>query len=145
MTLFFVFVLLLEVCIVASIFILNNLTTIKGGIMKHVYSKKIQYAQSIHSESLLLKQSVLAIIFTIVFSILLIYAIKNHKSLLLKVELTIGIAISLFIPIVINSKFFIDKLSYSYFIMASEIIFLIQFLIIIVLMFKETIYSKHSQ
>lgn len=144
-SLFVGLILLLEVCIVAGVFILNYLTTVKGGVMRHIYSRRIQYEQSIYSENLLSKQSVLGILSVFIFSMLLIYATKKHKSKLLKAELTIGIIASALVPIVINSNFFINMMSYPYFIMASQLILLIQLLIVLVLGIKEFLHSKQNK
>ncbi len=144
-TLLAIITLLIEIAILVSVFILNHLTATKGGIMKHIYSRRIQYEQGIYSKDLLLKQSVIAILFAVIFAGLLIYTIRNHKNLLLKMELIISILVSLFIPIVINSEFFIDMLSYPYFIMVSEIILLIQIMMVIFLAKKENVYSNKNK
>ena len=144
-TLLAIITLLIEIAILVSVFILNHLTATKGGIMKHIYSRRIQYEQGIYSKDLLLKQSIIAILFAFIFAGLLIFTIKNHKSLFLKMELIISILVSLFIPIVINSEFFIGMLSYPYFIMVSEIILLIQIVVVIFLAKKENVYSNKNK
>lgn len=135
--LFYKLIFLIEISIIVGVFIINHLTTTKGGVMRHIYSKRLEYEQTIYSKDLLEKQSISAILFAVLFTILLIYAIKNHKSILLKLELIAGIAISLSLPLVINFDFFINMMSYPYFIMACEIVILIQFLIVIILLWKE--------
>lgn len=144
-SLFYGFIAIIEISIVVGVFILNYLTSIKGGVMRHVYSRKIQYGQSIYSEALLKKQSILAILFTISFAVIFIYAVKHRKSLLLKFELIVSLAISLSLILVINLEFFISMMSYPYFIMACEIIILLQLLIVISLLFKERVDLKTSK
>lgn len=122
---------LIQISLVTIVFIIDNLTVKKAGVMRHIYSRRIQYEQSIYSSINLLKHSILATTLGTLFILLLLYAIKKNKSTFYKVQLTLGIVASFLVSIVINSTFFINMMSYPYFIIASELILLIQIIIII--------------
>lgn len=122
---------LVQISLVTIVFIIDNLTVKKAGVMRHIYSRRIQYEQSIYSSINLLKHNILAATLGTLFILLLIYPIKKNKSTFYKVQLTLGIVASFLVPIVINSTLFINMMSYPYFIIASELILLIQIIIII--------------
>lgn len=124
------FIALVQISLITIVVVINHLTTKKAGVMRHVYSRRLQYQEGIYSSNNLLKHSLFGGILAILFIILLIYALNRKQSLFLKVQLVLGSSMGLLIPIVINSNFFINTMSYPYFIMAFELILIIQIVVI---------------
>ncbi|EJO5348661.1 hypothetical protein NRP93_002792 [Clostridium botulinum] len=127
----YIFILLIQVLLIAAAFTLNSLTETKAGVMHHVYYKRYEYEQGIYSQNNLKVQAVLAIIFCIIFIALLAWEIKRKKSIFYNIQLILGSIEGLLVYFVINSTFFVDMLAYPYFIMAFEITLAIQIFIII--------------
>ncbi|WP_132984401.1 hypothetical protein [Tissierella praeacuta] len=124
------FIALIQIGFITIVFIIDNLTRKKAGVMRHIYSRRLQYEQSIYSSSNLFKHSILGVILCILFIVLFIYSIKKKQNPFLRVQLILGLVMSLLVPIVINSNYFISMMSYPYFIMVFELILLIQAIVV---------------
>ncbi|KXZ40700.1 hypothetical protein SAMN05661008_01899 [Alkalithermobacter thermoalcaliphilus JW-YL-7 = DSM 7308] len=119
-----------------SVYIVNSLTSKKAGVMRHVYSRSLQYQQNIYSKESLLMQSVLSILLIIIFIMIFIF-IKNRKNNFLKFQVIVGFILSFMVYFSINGSFFINSISYIYFVMAFEICLIIQILIITKLLLEK--------
>ncbi|WP_352420247.1 hypothetical protein [Proteiniborus sp.] len=127
---------LLQVALIVAVFVINNLTTKKAGVMRHVYSRRLQYEQSIFTQVNLIKHNIILIVLCILFAVLLFYAIKRRRKIFTGIQITIGLIISLLTAIAINSKCFIDMLAYPYYIIAFELALLIQIIVIIIVILQ---------
>ncbi len=121
----------IQASLIGAVFIINDLTGKKAGVMHHVYYKRNQYEQGIYSLENLGWQKLLAVILGILFLLFLIYAVKEKKNRFYKIQLFIASVISFLVYFVICSNFFISMLAYPYFIMVLEWVLLIQIIIII--------------
>ncbi|MEH7490883.1 hypothetical protein [Neobacillus niacini] len=138
--LLYLVVLFIQVGLIIAVFGVNYLTGTKAGVYRHVYTRRMQYAEGIYSPSHLLWQSIFAACFFILLMILLRYAWKKERNRFYKVQVALASLLSLFIIVVIRSNFFTNMLAYPYMIMVFEIILVIQIIIVIVLSFnKKTI------
>ncbi|SCG82264.1 hypothetical protein DW1_0655 [Proteiniborus sp. DW1] len=134
--------LLLQVALIVTVFVINNLTAKRAGVMRHVYTKRLQYEQGIFTQVNLTKHNIILIALCILFAVLLFYAIKRRQKIFTGIQIAIGIMMSLLTIIVINSKYFIDILAYPYFIIAFELALLIQTIIIIIVILQVYQYNK---
>lgn len=122
----------LQVALIVSVFVINSLTTKKAGVMRHVYSRRLQYEQGIFTQDNLIKHNIVLIVLCILFAVLLLYAIKRRRKIFTGIQIAMGIMMNLLTIIAINSNYFIDMLAYPYFIMAFELALLIQTIVIII-------------
>lgn len=134
--------LLIQVALIVTVFAIDYLTRKRAGVMRHVYTKRLQYEQGIFTQVNLIKHNIILIVLCILFTLLLIYAIKRRRKIFTEIQITIGIMMSLLTIIVINSKYFIDMLAYPYFIIAFELALLIQTIIIIIVILQVYQYNK---
>lgn len=129
----YVLIALIQVSIISSVFIVQYLTNKKAGVMRHVYARRYQFEKSILTSSNLEILSVIALIITFIFIVLLVKSIKNNKGLFYKIQIIVCIIISLMICFIINSNYFIEKLAYPYFIMAFILVLILQIIVLIVI------------
>ncbi|RDY26349.1 hypothetical protein CHL78_013910 [Romboutsia weinsteinii] len=127
----YILALILQISTLCGVFIVQYLTNKKAGVMRHVYSRKYQFENSIFSQqniSMLKVGSILAIILILIF---LMYVIKNKKDLFCKVQASITLIMSMAVYIVISSNYFSEKLAYHYFIMGFALVLLIQMIVLL--------------
>lgn len=127
----------IQLALIVGVFIINDLTGKKAGVMHHVYYKRHQYEQGIYSLQNLLWQKTLGIVLGIIFVIILMYAIKKRKSTFYKLQIFLAAIISFLIYLIISNNSFINMLAYPYFIMAFELVLLIQIIIVAIMYFKR--------
>lgn len=127
-------ILLLQIALLTTVFVINHLTTKKAGVMRHIYSRRLQYEQSIFTQENLLRHNIVLIVLCILLAVLLILSIKKILKLFVKIQISIGLILNLCTIAVINSKFFIDMLAYPYFIIAFELALLIQAIVILIVL-----------
>ncbi|WP_042271673.1 hypothetical protein [Faecalimicrobium dakarense] len=128
----YILIALIQVSIISSVFIVQYLTNKKAGVMRHVYARRYQFEKSILTSYNLNTLSVIALIITFIFIVLLIKSIKNNKNLFYKIQIIISIMVSLMICFIVNSNYFIEKLAYPYFIMAFILVLILQIIVLIV-------------
>lgn len=127
----YILALIIQISTLCGVFIVQYLTNKKAGVMRHVYSRKYQFENSIFSQqniSMLKIASILAIILILIF---LMYVIKNKKDLFCKVQASITLIMSMAVYIVISSNYFSEKLAYHYFIMVFVLVLLIQLIVLL--------------
>lgn len=134
--------LLIQVALIVTVFAIDYLTRKRAGVMRHVYTKRLQYEQGIFTQVNLIKHNIILIVLCILFTLLLIYAIKRRRKIFTEIQITIGIMMSLLTIIVINSKYFIDMLAYPYFIIAFELVLLIQTIVITIVILQTYQFNK---
>ena len=112
---------LLQVAIVGAVFIINDLTDKKAGVMHHVYYKRSQYESGIYSPENLSWQVVVSALLAVIFTVVFIRAVKSKRGILYKIQSALAVGIGLSVIFVIKSSLFMELLPYPYFIMAFEI------------------------
>lgn len=127
---------LIQISLVITAFVLEKLTAKKAGVMRHIYSRRLQFEQGIFSHNNLKMQSIAIITLSILFTVLLIFAIRKRSSNFHRIQLAKGLMLSILTVIVINSNIFIDMLAYPYFIIVFELVLMIQIIIILILQFN---------
>ena len=125
----------IQLGLIIIIFVINHLTSTKAGVMRHVYTRRMEYEQGIYAPNHLIWQSILATILGVLFIILFLYSLKKRRNKFYKVQLILASIMSFFVLFVINSDFFMNMFSYPYFIMVFEIVLVIQMIVVIVLSF----------
>lgn len=133
---------LIQVALIVTVFIINDLTEKKAGVMRHVYTRRLQYEQSLFTQVHLIKHNIVLIVLCILFAFLLFHTVKRRRKIFARIQIAVGIMMNLFTIIVINSKYFIDKLAYPYFIIAFELALLIQTIVIITVVLKTYKYNN---
>lgn len=126
----------IQAALIITVFIINDLTAKRAGVMRHVYTRRLQYEQSLFTQVHLIKHNIVLIVLCILFAFLLFYAVKRRRKIFARIQIAVGIMMNLLAIIVINSKYFIDKLAYPYFIIAFELTLLIQTIVIITVVLK---------
>ena len=112
---------LLQIAVRGEVFVINDLTDKKAGVMHHVYYKRYQYESGIYSPENLSWQVIVAALLAVVFTALLIRALKGKSGVIYRNQSAMAAGVGLSVIFVIKSSFFIDMLAYPYFIMAFEI------------------------
>ncbi len=135
--LLYIILLIIQVGLIIAVFVVNYLTGTKAGVYRHIYTRKMQYAEGIYSPSYLLWQSIIAAGICILFIFLLYYAVKKGHSRFYKVQIALASLLSFFVIVVIQSGFFINMMAYPYIIMVFEITLVIQIIIVIIWRFNE--------
>jgi len=128
---------LIQGALIIASFVVNDLTAKRAGVMRHVYTRRMEFEQSIFSHDNLLIHDYLLIALSLLLVALLIYVIKKRKRKFTIVQLAIGLAMSLSSLVVINSSFFKNMLAHPYFIIAFELALLIQIIVIAMSKFFE--------
>ena len=126
---FYVFAALIQISLITVVFVLNYLTVKKAGVMRHIYSRILQYEQTIFSHSNLIKYSFISIVLGIIFIILIFNAIKKGKGRFVKFHMVLGALMSFMLVVVINSDLFINMLAYPYFIIAFSLSLMIEVIV----------------
>lgn len=135
----------LQVALIVTVFVINNLTTKKAGVMRHVYSRRIQYEQGLFTQDNLIKHNIVLIVLCILIAVLLFYAIKRRLKMFAGIQITIGLIMNLLTIIVINSNYFIDMLAYPYFIIAFELALLLQTIVIITAILQQAYFRQFNK
>lgn len=135
---FFVYglIALVQLALVITVFVLEYLTNKKAGVMRHVFSRGLQYKSGIYSQQSLLIQSIVAVVLIVVFALMFVNYLKKHSKFI-RFQIFLGMVMSMLVFVVINSGVFNGMMSYYYLIMASEIMLLIQIIIIGVLVIHK--------
>lgn len=131
----FVLIALIQIALIVAPFIVNDLATKKAGVYRHVYTRRIQYELGVFFHNNLMNHSLLVIALSIIFIILLIYAMRKRRSIFAKIQIVLGLIISLFTYFVVNGNYFVEKMAYPYFIIGFELVLLIQTMLVIILQF----------
>lgn len=130
--------LFIQVGLMTAVFTVNYLAGTKAGVYRHVYTRRMQYMEGLYNPNSIQWQSLLAACFCIILLILLFSSIKRRMGLFYKLQISLAILLSFFVIIVMNSEFFIAMMAYPYIIIIFEIVFAIQFMIVIVLSLKRS-------
>jgi len=125
------FILLVQISLAITVFILEKLTTKKAGVMRHIHYRRLEFDQGLFFNNNLTMHSFLVIALGILFTVLLIFAVKKRKNKFLKIQLAIGLILSFLVTVVIKNNYFIDMLSYPYFIIAFELLLALQIIVIL--------------
>lgn len=134
----YIIAVLSQLTLIIAVVILNSLTEKKAGVMRHVYFRRLQYEQGIFSPKSLAIQSNLSVILGIGFVLLLLIEIKRKRSRFLIIQSLLAASIGFILFFIIKSSFFIRLIAYPYFIIAFEIAFGIQMLILGITFFVKT-------
>lgn len=121
----------IQIAIIVAVFIVQDLTNKKAGVMHHIYYKKYQFENSIFSPENLQIQNIISVVIATLLLVLLVYIIKKRVSKFFKVQAIIATLLSIMLCIVISSGYFASKLAYHYFIMAFILVLIIQILVIL--------------
>lgn len=133
---FYKIILLFQVILALASFVLDYLTDKKAGILHHIYYRKYQFENSIFSVSNIKIQKMILIFVILVSILLLVYAFYKSKNETLKFQTTLFTVFSLFLYFIYSSKFFIEKISYHYFIIAFSVIVFVQIFVVIFTLIK---------
>ena len=112
---------MLQVAMIGAVFVINDLTDKKAGVMHHIYYKRHQYESGIYSATSLNWQVLMAALLGVIFTVIFIRAAKSKSGALYKSQSAVAAVVGLSVIFVIKSSFFIEMLAYPYFIMAFEI------------------------
>ncbi|KDR96585.1 hypothetical protein SAMN02745945_00167 [Peptoclostridium litorale DSM 5388] len=112
---------MIQVVTIGAVFVINDLTDKKAGVMHHVYYKRHQYESGIYSTANLNWQVIVAALLGVVFTAIFIHAVKLKKGMFYKSQSALAALVGFSVIVVIKGSFFIDMLAYPYFIMAFEI------------------------
>ncbi|NEZ46748.1 hypothetical protein FDF74_05895 [Clostridium niameyense] len=123
--------LIIQLFLIFTVFKLNSLAEIKGGLAHHIYYKRYEYEQGIYSTTNLNLHSNILLIIAILFIVFVILAIKSKKSIFYNIQFSLVTVFAIVTYYVIHSNTFIDMLAYYYFVMVFEINLIIQILITI--------------
>ncbi|MEH7115639.1 hypothetical protein V7124_25250 [Neobacillus niacini] len=132
-----IILLIIQIGLIIAVFVVNYLTGTKAGVYRHIYTRRMQYAEGIYSPPHLLRQSIIAACIGILFIFLFYYAVKKGHSRFYKVQIALASLLSFFVIVVIQSGFFINMMAYPYIIMVFEIILVIQIIVVIIWSFYE--------
>lgn len=117
-----------QLALIIGVFYTESLTKKKAGVMHHVYYRKVQYEQTIFSESNMNIHRIViagAIAISIVF---LLKALKKNSSKFHMVQSLAGLLLS--VSTLFITYQFSDKIAYYYFIMAFEAATAIQMIVL---------------
>lgn len=123
---------IIQVGIIAGVFIVQYLTKKKAGVLHHVYYRKYQFENGIFSLENIAIQKIAVIAVILLLLVMFIYLIKKNKSIFYKIQTLIGLVLSVLLYFVITSNYFISKVAYHYFIMAFALVLVIQIIVILV-------------
>ena len=126
----YILAVVLQVITIVGVFIVQYLTNKKAGVLRHVYYRKYQFENGIFSVDNINIYKIVVIAFILLFIFMLIYVIKKNKSKFNKIQVSIGLLLSILLYIVMTSGYFVSKVAYHYFIMAFALVLLIQIIVI---------------
>ncbi len=126
-------VVFIQIALIIAVFIVQDLTSKKAGVMRHIYTRRYQLEESIFTSYNLNILSILSILLSLIFILLIIYNIKNNKSKFCKIQLIISLVISIMIFIVIKLNYFVNMMAYPYFIMVFLLVLFLQGIILLFL------------
>lgn len=121
-----------QILLIVIVNIISYLSDKKAGVNHHVYYMRYQYQNGIFSSQNLRIQSVLICLITVILIFRLI-KYKNKFSKFTFIQNLIAVFIGLLLLVMINTTLFQGLLAYFYFIMAFEIVFVIQLLVILLI------------
>jgi|GEM_PF-918177 len=121
-----------QILLIVIVNIVSYLSDKKAGVNHHVYYMRYQYQNGIFSSQNLRIQSVLICLITVILIFRLI-KYKNKFSKFTFIQNLIAVFIGLLLLIMINTTLFQGLLAYFYFIMAFEIVFVLQLLVILLI------------
>ncbi len=127
----------IQLGLIVAVCVIQYLSDKKAGVMRHLYTRKMQFENTIFSLQNLEIQKIAVIVIGILLFILELYVIKNKKDIFSKVQSILSVILSVALYLAISSSFFIDKLAYHYFIMAFAIVLVTQIIITITILFKK--------
>lgn len=128
----YILTLIIQVGTVSATFVIEYLTNKKAGIMHHVYYRRYQFENSIFSQSNINTQKMILMILITIFFLLMIKTLKGKGNRFFKIQSILTLLISLMLYIVISSSYFVNMLSYHYFIMAFSVVFTMQIFVFFV-------------
>lgn len=121
-----------QILLIVIVNIVSYLSDKKAGVNHHVYYMRYQYQNGIFSSQNLRIQSVLICLITVILIFRLI-KYKNKFNKFTFIQNLIAVFIGLLLLVMINTTLFQGLLAYFYFIMAFEIVFVIQLLVILLI------------
>jgi len=134
----YLFSIVIQLSLIAAVFKINDLTSKRAGVMRHVYHKRIQYEQGVYSPANLLWQKIIAVVLGVLLILVLIYLVKKGVGLFYKLQVGLASFLSFLVYFVKVSGTFKNMLAYPYFIMTFQLILLIQLIIVIVITIKRS-------
>lgn len=126
-------VVFIQIALIIAVFIVQDLTSKKAGVMRHIYTRRYQLEESIFTSYNLNILSILSILLSLIFILLIVYNIKNNKSKFCKIQLIISLVISIMMFIVIKLNYFVNMMAYPYFIMVFLIVLFLQGIVLLFL------------
>ena len=136
--LIYCFLLLIQVGLIITVFVVNDLSGKKAGVYRHVYTRRMQYMEGLYNSTSIQWQSLLIACFCILLFILLFSSIKKRRGLFYKVQIVLAILLGFSVIIVMNSQFFVAMMAYPYIIIVFESVLAIQLIIVIALSLKRS-------
>ena len=130
--------LLVQIALIIAVFVVNNLSGIKAGVYRHVYTRRMHYIEGLYNSTSIQWQSLFVACLCILLFILLFSSIKKRRGLYYKVQIVLAILLSFFVIIVMNSEYFMTMMAYPYMIIVFEITLAIQLIVVIALSLKRS-------
>ncbi len=128
----------IQVALIIAVFIVQDLTSKKAGVMRHIYTRRYQLEESIFTSYNLNILSTLSILLSFILIFLILYNIKNNKSKFYIIQLIISLLISIMVFLVIKLNYFVNMMAYQYFIMVFLVVLFLQ---AIILLFAKNLYN----
>ncbi len=121
----------IQVALIITVFIVQDLTSKKAGVMRHIYTRRYQLEESIFTSYNLNVLSILSILLSLILIFLVLYNIKNNKSKFYIIQLIISLLISIMVFIVIKLNYFVNMMAYPYFIIVFLVVLFLQLIILL--------------
>lgn len=120
-----------QIALIIAVFIVQDLTSKRAGVMRHIYTRRYQLEASIFTPYNLNILSILSILLSLIFIFLILYNIKNNKGIFYKIQLIISLLISIMMFMAIKLNYFVNMMAYPYFIMTFLLVLFLQLIILL--------------